>query len=74
MIPIAFFPDQFQLILNKLPFVFLTAFPADLLMGKMTMGHWFEGMVVLTLWATLFFAIAFQIWKRGIRQYTGVGI
>ncbi len=74
LIPIAFFPETAQIILNKLPFVYLTAFPADLIMGKISMSHWLEGMGVLSLWTILFFFIALSIWKRGIRQYTGVGI
>jgi len=74
LIPIAFFPETAQLILNKLPFVYLTAFPADLMMGKMSLVFWGEGMLVLSMWTAIFFAIALAIWKRGIRQYSGVGI
>jgi len=74
LIPLAFFPNQAQEILNKLPFVYLTAFPADLLMGRISLSSWCEGMVILSLWTAIFFVLAYKVWKVGIRRYTGVGI
>lgn len=74
MIPIAFFPEWGEALLRKLPFVYLTAFPADLIMGRMTVSQWLEGSLWMLLWISLFFMAAARVWKAGNYKYTGVGI
>ncbi len=74
MLPIAFFPEWGEAILRKLPFVYLTAFPADLMMGKVSVSQWAIGSVITILWAMLFFFFASRVWKAGNYKYTGVGI
>jgi ABC-2 type transport system permease protein len=74
MIPLTFFPEWGELLLRKLPFVYLTAFPIDLLMGKVNLSQWLEGSVITVLWTILFIFTANLVWNRGKLKYTGVGI
>jgi ABC-2 type transport system permease protein len=74
MIPIAFFPEWGEALLRKLPFVYLTAFPADLMMGRVTLEAWFIGFFISILWTIFFSGLAYLVWRRGILKYTGVGI
>ncbi len=74
MLPIAFFPEWGEVILRKLPFVYLTSFPVDLIMGRITMSAWLTGMAITTVWIIIFSFIAHKVWKMGKYKYSGVGI
>ena len=74
MIPIAFFPEHVQVILNYLPFRYLAAFPINCFLGKVTFADWQTGIAVTLFWSLIFTGCALLIWNRGKYKYTGVGI
>lgn len=74
MIPIAFFPENIQIILNYLPFRYLAAFPINSFIGKISFLQWQQGMVIILLWSTICTTLAVFVWNRGKYRYTGVGI
>lgn len=74
MLPLAFFPEWGETILRKLPFVYLTAFPADLIMGKLSLIDWAQGSVITVIWTLIFAFAATRVWRAGSYKYTGVGI
>lgn len=75
LIPLAFFPEQLTPLINILPFRYLTAFPAELLMGRVeSWQEWLYGTAVTAVWTLLLWIAGREIWRRGTKTYTGVGI
>lgn len=74
MIPIAFFPERIQTILNYLPFRYLAAFPINSFIGKVQFNQWQVGMLIILFWSTICTALAIFVWNKGKYKYTGVGI
>lgn len=74
MIPIAFFPENVQVILNFLPFRYLAAFPINSFLGKISMAEWQLGIFITIMWSIVCTAMAMFTWNRGKYKYTGVGI
>ncbi len=74
MIPLAFFPGDFQQLLSYLPFSYMASFPIRSFLGKVTVWQWISGIAVTCLWAAFFILVMFFIWNRGKYKYTGVGI
>lgn len=74
LIPLVFFPEQFEMILRLLPFVYLTAFPVDMIMGKVGFELWWISSLITLCWIGLFIVSARLVWRRGNLKYTGVGI
>lgn len=74
LIPLAFFPEQFQVAIYIMPFAYLTAFPVDLLMGKVGFEMWLIACFITICWTGVFIVTARVVWRRGNLKYTGVGI
>lgn len=74
MLPLTVFPEPAQRVLEVLPFRFFFDFPARVLLGRIGPWEWAAGLSVCALWCVLFALLAGWIWRRGTRQYTGVGI
>lgn len=74
MIPIAFFPENIQKILNLLPFRYLASFPINTFLGKISTVQWIEGIGIILFWSFIFTSSAVAVWNRGKYKYTGVGI
>jgi len=73
-LPLAFFPELAQRVMFWLPFRFLAAYPAELLTGKQSLEHLGLDFVVLVFWLLVTAGVFRVVWRRGISQYTGVGI
>ena len=74
LVPLAFFPNQLQAILEYLPFMRLVAFPIHCLLGQVGLNEWLKGMGLTLLWAGIFALTASWLWRQGLRTYSGVGI
>jgi ABC-2 type transport system permease protein len=74
LLPIAFFPKDFQPVLAQLPFTYVASFPVDCMMGLISPARWVTGMGIAAAWIAVFAAIAGWVWRRGVRQYSGVGL
>ncbi len=74
MIPLAFFPEWGQKLVQLTPFPVLIAFPVKVFFGQITFIEWLSGVGMIAAWTVVFAAIAFFVWNRGIKQYSGVGI
>jgi ABC-2 type transport system permease protein len=74
MIPLAFFPEIIQRVIKFTPFPYLVSFPINTLWGKISTVEWLDGVWTILLWSAILSVIAYIVWKKGIREYTGVGI
>lgn len=74
MIPRAFFPEAVARALEYSPFPYLTAYPVELIMGKVALDGWFMAMGIALFWIGFFSLTARIVWNRGKYAYTGVGI
>jgi len=60
--------------MELLPFRFYFDFPARVLLGGMGVGEWALGMGVALAWCLVFAAVGNFVWRRGLHQYSGVGM
>jgi len=74
MLPLSVFPAWSPGALELLPFRYYYDFPARVLLGEIGFGEWALGMAVAAGWCLAFAAAGGAVWRRGLRQYSGVGI
>ncbi len=72
-IPLSFFPEWSMPILKILPFRSMVYLPTQFLLGKHfeLIG---EALLTLSLWGIGFCLALNFLWKKGMKQYTGVGM
>jgi ABC-2 type transport system permease protein len=74
MLPLALFPECVRNILAWLPFPYLISVPIRTLIGSVEPSEWAQGIAISIAWCGIFALVGRMVWKRGDRQYTGVGI
>lgn len=74
MLPLDFFPAAVRDVLLWLPFPYIFYFPTKVFLGQVSLAEFAGGLMVCALWVAITGAIAYAVWKRGDRVYTGVGI
>jgi len=74
MIPLSLFPPWARAILAWTPFPYLFAFPLDALFGRLSPADWARGMGLALGWCGGVAILGKILWRRGMIQYTGVGI
>jgi ABC-2 type transport system permease protein len=74
LLPLSLFPDRFQPALDWLPFRYMFAFPVETLLGLVSPRAWLGGVALALAWCLALAAVGRWVWRRGTRQYTGVGI
>lgn len=74
LIPLAFFPKRAQEILSYTPFPNLVSLPARTIMGLTSSVEIFHGILVIGVWAGILSGVVSFMWKRGQKNYSGVGI
>ena len=74
MIPIVFFPEWSQSLLNYTPFPYLIHFPIEILFGNVTLEKFLFNVIMLCIWFGFFMLISGILWNKGKYKYTGVGI
>lgn len=69
--PLDVFPPLVRQVALWTPFPYLVYFPAALLVGlPVNTG---QGLLVILVWAVLFFGLNRWLWRRGLKQYSGMG-
>ena len=69
--PLEVFPPVVREIALWTPFPYLIHFPASLLVGlPVDLGR---GLAMITVWFTLFFILNRWLWRKGLKQYSGMG-
>lgn len=74
MVPLSFFPENFQRILYFLPFQHLVFTPIRLMQNALTLGQGIDSLKILILWTVFLSAIRIWIWNRGAHSYESAGI
>ncbi len=74
MIPLSFFPVWAQKLIGLTPFPALIDFPTRTFFGQVTFDQWTSNIGQIAIWTAVFTALGASIWKKGIKQYSGVGI
>lgn len=73
-IPLVFFPDWTQGLLQYTPFPYLIDFPFRVFVGKMEFSLILKNLLISCIWLFVFRFLSKIIWKKGQYKYTGVGI
>lgn len=73
MIPLTLFPEWGQRIAHLTPFPILVNFPARVFLGQVGLSEWLGNVGLLAAWSVPFTFLLGWIWRRGTRQYSGVG-
>lgn len=69
--PLSVFPEVVRSIALLTPFPYLVYFPASILAGQpVNIG---QGFLVLLAWASFFFILNRWLWRKGLRQFSGMG-
>lgn len=69
--PLAMFPAPVRQVVLWTPFPYLINFPASILIGlPVDIG---QGFLVMLGWGMLFFGLNRWLWRRGLKQYSGMG-
>jgi len=69
--PLELFPEAVQAVVRWTPFPYLLYFPASLLVNRPDRVA--QGFVAMALWGLGFLVINRWLWRRGLRQYSGMG-
>lgn len=70
--PLDVYPPAFRTFCELTPFPYLVYFPAQLLVDEPGIPI-ARGFAVLAAWTLAFTALAHLLWRRGLRQYSGMG-
>jgi ABC-2 type transport system permease protein len=71
--PLALLPGLIRDVASWLPFRFMVSFPIEVLTGRLAPADLLAGFAVQIGWLALAAAVAWIVWRRGIRRYAAVG-
>jgi ABC-2 type transport system permease protein len=74
MLPLSVFPIWARSGLDWLPFRFLYDFPVNVTLGRVSFTEWIAGLALALVWTAVIGWAARAVWRRGVYQYSGVGI
>ncbi len=74
LFPLELLPGGIQTVLPFLPFPYIAAFPASVILGRLTFVHVVQGVTVQAGWIVIAVALWKVLWGAGIRRYTAVGL
>lgn len=69
--PLEVFPDHVRQVVEWTPFPYMMHFPAALLMGLPV--DFAKSMLIMIVWTIVFLAANRWLWRKGLRQYSGMG-
>ncbi|MBE7380713.1 MAG: ABC-2 family transporter protein [Leptolyngbya sp. SIO1E4] len=69
--PLEVFPEAVQRVVLWTPFPYLIYFPANVIIGQPT--DMIQGFLAIAGWSLIFLALNRWLWRRGLRQYSGMG-
>ena len=73
VIPIEFLPSLIGLVARALPFAYMAYFPVIAIQGAMDSGAMIHTIGIQAVWLFVFLILYSQVWRRGIKRFTGVG-
>lgn len=69
--PLEVFPESVSQISLWTPFPYIVYFPASILVGfPVDIGR---GLLIMFAWGAIFFGLNRWLWRRGLKQYSGMG-
>lgn len=69
--PLEVYPESIRNVVLWTPFPYLVHFPASILIGlPVDLGR---GLLVMLSWGAAFFVLNRWLWRRGLKQYSGMG-
>ena len=71
--PLDLLPDWLRAIGDVLPFKWFAAFPAELVLGRLSSEEINHGLMMQAAWLCVGLALHRVVWWRGIRKYSAVG-
>lgn len=71
--PLSVFPQAVREFALFTPFPYLVYFPAALFAGLPLPGGILQGFAVLLGWFLVFFGLSRWLWRRGLKQFSGMG-
>ena len=74
MVPLPFFPQWAQNLIEYLPFSHMIFLPTQALMQGLALSTFLQSCLILISWSLLFSLSAQYLWNKGRYQYSGVGI
>lgn len=74
MVPLALFPGWAQAVVGWLPFRHVYDVPVRTLLGHLPPAEWAGHLAVALGWCLALSLLGRWVWRRGLLQYTGVGI
>ncbi len=69
--PLEVFPPVVRQVVLWTPFPYLIDFPASILVGFPV--NWVQGLGAIAAWTLLFFGLNRWLWRKGLKQYSGMG-
>lgn len=72
--PLGLTPGWLQWLAAVLPFRYTTAVPVEIALGKLTSDALGVAILGQFIWAGLGLALGWVLWRKGLHQYTGVGM
>ncbi|WP_017298219.1 ABC-2 family transporter protein [Nodosilinea nodulosa] len=69
--PLSLFPDAVREVVLWTPFPYLIYFPASLLINRPQ--NVAQGFMAMMVWSALFWGLNRWLWRRGLKQYSGMG-
>ncbi|MGL5034184.1 MAG: ABC transporter permease, partial [Microcystaceae cyanobacterium] len=69
--PLDTFPPHIRDIILLTPFPYGVYFPAAILVGLPV--NIIQGLAIIAFWMTLFFILNRWLWRKGLKQYSGMG-
>ncbi|MCS7208815.1 MAG: ABC-2 family transporter protein [Fimbriimonadales bacterium] len=72
--PIALMPSWLQVVAIVFPFRYTTAVPVEIAIGKLQGEAMWTEISLQALWVVVGIGAAHLLWRKGLRQYTGVGM
>lgn len=71
--PLELLPEWLQTVAWLTPFPWMLAFPAELLLGRLTPAQALTGLGMQLLWALVSLALLAVCWRTAVRRYAAVG-
>lgn len=71
--PLTFLPEKIHRFVLHLPFHFIFDYPANIFLGKVSLGDAALSWVEIIGWTLLFYLIFHLLYRNGLKHYTGVG-
>lgn len=71
--PLGLFPDWVQGASDLLPFRWMLSFPVELLMGRLSMGEIYLGLLMQAGWTVVGVLLIRMVWSAGVRRYSAFG-